>query len=82
MVFFCLIFSPISDQQVLDDQGNVKDTLEFELKIRCKRNPNPPENSKNPNELYIDNNCYTKHIKWIPKPGQKELFKSTFLLPI
>ena len=53
----------------------MKDTLEFEIKIRCRRNPNAPENSKNPDELYIDNNCYTKHIRWIPKPGQQEFFK-------
>ena len=65
------------DEQVIDDQGNMKDTLEFEIKIRCRRNPNAPENSKNPDEIYIDNNCYTKHITWIPKPGQKELFKGT-----
>ena len=59
----------------MDDQGSAKDTLEFELKVRCKRNPNAPENSKNPNELYIDNNVYTKHMRWIPKPGQLEMFK-------
>jgi DNA-directed RNA polymerase I and III subunit RPAC1 len=45
------------------------------VKVRCKRNPNAPENSKNPDELYIDSNVYTKHMKWIPKPGQQEMFK-------
>ena len=82
---YCYFFIPhsphffISDQQVLEDQGTMIDTLEFDIKIRCRRNPNAPVNSKNPDELYIDNNCYTKHMKWIPKPGQQELFKGSSL---
>ena len=65
----------ISDQQVLDDQGTAKNTLEFELKVRCRRNPNAPEDSQNPDELYIDSNVYSKHVRWMPKPGQQELFR-------
>lgn len=69
-----------ADQQILDDQGTAKDTLEFELKVRCKRNPNAPENSKNPNELYIDNNVYSKHMRWIPKQGQQDMFKGALII--
>lgn len=50
-----------------DDQGTEKDTLEFELKVRCTKNPNAPAESQNPDDLYLDSKIFTKSVKWLPK---------------
>ena len=50
--------------------GNPMNSLEFELKVKCKKNPSALKTETNPNHMYIDNNIYTKHIKWIPRKGQ------------
>lgn len=50
--------------------GNPANSLEFELKVRCKKNPNANKADTHPNSLYIDHHIYTKHIKWIPRKGQ------------
>lgn len=38
------------------ESGTPEDTLVFELKIRCRKNPNPPKDASSPDDLYIDNN--------------------------
>jgi len=53
-----------------DDFGTEKDTLEYELKVRCKRRPNAPKDSKDQADLYIDHKVFTKSMKWIPKGSQ------------
>lgn len=47
------------------DQGTEKDTLEFELKVKCKKNVSEDK------EGFTDRCVYSKHIKWIPKENQK-----------
>ena len=53
--------------------GNASSTLEFELKVKCKRNPDAPKESEDPDDLYIDHKVFTKHIKWIPRKGQIQM---------
>ena len=55
-----------------DDKGTEKDTLEFELKIRCRKNPAAPETAVNPDDLFFDHKVFTSSLKWLPKGGQKE----------
>ena len=50
--------------------GNAKNSLEFELKVRCKKNPDALKSETNSDCLYIDHKVYTKHIKWIPRKDQ------------
>lgn len=50
--------------------GNPMNSLEFELKVKCKKNPSALKTETNPKHMYIDHNIYTKHIKWIPRKGQ------------
>jgi len=50
--------------------GNPANSLEFELKVRCKKNTNANKADTHADSLYIDHNIYTKHIKWIPRKGQ------------
>merc|ERR1719209_1262651 len=44
------------------DEGTEKDTLEFNLKVRCK--------NKADKTGYIDDQILTKHIQWVPKGSQ------------
>ena len=51
------------------DQGTDKDTLEFELKVKCKR----PEYIKaSKDECLVDRKVETKHIRWLPKGDQAD----------
>lgn len=50
--------------------GNAKNALEFELKVRCKNNPDAGKTADDPEDLYIDHKVMTSHIKWIPRKDQ------------
>ncbi len=50
-----------------DDAGTEKDTLEFQLKVKCKKSPTAAEIAE---EKCVDRCVYTKHIKWIPRGDQ------------
>ena len=42
---------------LLDDlEGTPEDTLEFELKVKCRKNPNAAKDATDPHELYLDHN--------------------------
>lgn len=55
-------------------EGSPEDTVEFELKVKCTRNPHAPKDGTTPDELYRDHVVYTKHLKWIPLGSQVEIF--------
>ncbi len=38
----------------IEEKGTPDDTLEFELKIKCRKNPNAPKDASDPDDLYID----------------------------
>ncbi|KAL3288750.1 hypothetical protein HHI36_003185 [Cryptolaemus montrouzieri] len=58
------------------------DTLEFELKIKCTYNKDSNKNSSCAEDMYKNNNVYSKSIKWIPISNQKDKFKEKDLGPI
>ena len=53
--------------------GNSKDSLEFELKIRCSRRQEASKSATEPDELYESHNVYTKHMKWLPRKDQIQM---------
>ncbi|XP_056410592.1 DNA-directed RNA polymerases I and III subunit RPAC1 [Hyla sarda] len=57
-----------------DAEGTEIDTLQFELNVRCSRNPRASKDSSDPNELYLDHKVYTSHMKWLPQGNQADLF--------
>ncbi|XP_053568732.1 DNA-directed RNA polymerases I and III subunit RPAC1 isoform X2 [Bombina bombina] len=57
-----------------DAEGTEIDTLQFELKVRCSRNPRSSKDSSDPNELYLDHKVYTSHMRWVPQGNQADLF--------
>jgi DNA-directed RNA polymerase I and III subunit RPAC1 len=51
-----------------------KEALEFKLKAKCTHNSNAPQNSENPNELYLCHEVTTGDIKWVPIGDQAQTF--------
>ncbi|XP_063235462.1 DNA-directed RNA polymerases I and III subunit RPAC1 isoform X2 [Bacillus rossius redtenbacheri] len=49
-----------------DEDGTEQDTLEFELKIKCTKNPNAPKDSKNPDDIYKNANG-TAYYRLLPE---------------
>lgn len=65
-----------------DEEGTEIDTLQFQLKIKCTRNPHASKESSDPNELYLNHKVYTKHMKWVPIGNQVDLFPKADLCPV
>lgn len=65
-----------------DEEGTEIDTLQFQLKIKCSRNPHSARESSDPNELYINHKVYSKHITWVPLGNQADLFPDADLRPV
>ena len=49
-----------------------RNTLTFELRVKCERNHNAPPDSTDPNELYINSNVTSGMLQFVPKGGQDE----------
>ena len=58
--------------------GNETNSLEFELKVKCKKNPEAKKSTTETDDLYIDNCIYTEHIKWLPRKGQVQALSGKF----
>jgi len=60
-----------------------RDTLEFELKIKCSNNKDSSKKeSSRPEDMYKNSNVYSKHLKWVPIGNQKSKFKDSDVGPI
>uniref|UniRef100_A0A8C5MVE3 DNA-directed RNA polymerases I and III subunit RPAC1 n=1 Tax=Leptobrachium leishanense TaxID=445787 RepID=A0A8C5MVE3_9ANUR len=60
-----------------DADGTEIDTLQFELQVKCTKNPRASRDSSDPNELYLNHKVYTSHMKWVPLGNQADLFTET-----
>lgn len=63
-----------------DMNGTPSDTIVFELKIKCSKNPNA--DTTDPDDLYINHKVYSRHMKWIPIGNQADLFKEGDIRPV
>ncbi|XP_018411233.1 PREDICTED: DNA-directed RNA polymerases I and III subunit RPAC1 [Nanorana parkeri] len=57
-----------------EEEGTEIDTLQFELNVKCKRNPRAAKDSSDPSELYLDHKVYTSQMTWLPQGNQSDLF--------
>ena len=55
-VLFCAILhkGEAKGRDYLETKGTAEDTLEFELKVRCRKNPHAPKDASDPDDLYVD----------------------------
>lgn len=65
-----------------DSEPNDQDTLKFELKVKCVRNPMAPKDSTHHDDLYQNHTVYSKSIKWVPIGGQGDLYKERDVGPV
>ncbi|KAI1240722.1 hypothetical protein IHE44_0009162, partial [Lamprotornis superbus] len=65
-----------------DQEGTEIDTLQFQLKIKCKRNPQAAKESSDPDELYFNHKVYSKHMTWVPLGNQTDLFPDADFRPV
>lgn len=57
-----------------DESGTTDDTLEFELKIKCTRNPHAHPDASDPEVMYVNHKVHSGDIKWLPMGNQADLF--------
>uniref|UniRef100_A0A1B6DMY8 DNA-directed RNA polymerases I and III subunit RPAC1 n=2 Tax=Clastoptera arizonana TaxID=38151 RepID=A0A1B6DMY8_9HEMI len=65
-----------------DGEPNDQDTLKYELKVKCSRNPIAKKDSTHVDDLYIDHRVLSGQIKWIPIGGQADLYKAKDVGPV
>ncbi|XP_074650733.1 DNA-directed RNA polymerases I and III subunit RPAC1-like [Tubulanus polymorphus] len=63
-------------------EGTGDDTISFQLKVRCTKNPSAAKDATDPNELYKDHKVFTSHMKWVPMGSQADLFKEGDIRPV
>ncbi|XP_015520731.1 DNA-directed RNA polymerases I and III subunit RPAC1 [Neodiprion lecontei] len=61
---------PVSEDEDASDQ----DTLRYELKVTCSLNPHPRKDSRRPEDIYINDNVYSRDVKWVPLGQQAEIY--------
>ncbi|KAK2464486.1 hypothetical protein APHAL10511_003465 [Amanita phalloides] len=57
-----------------NEQATDRNTIVFELKLACERNPQAPKGSTDPNQLYINHELLSSHLTWRPAGEQAEVF--------
>ena len=63
--YSCVLLDAKGDEK-LETKGTAEDTLEFELKVRCRRNPQAPKDASDPDELYLDHKGEVIHTVLLP----------------
>jgi len=62
-----------TDEELVEDaEGTPENTIIYELKVRCKRNPTANNPKSRDTKDYIDTHVNSKSIKPIRRPGQPE----------
>ncbi|KAF7989994.1 hypothetical protein HCN44_008668 [Aphidius gifuensis] len=57
-----------------NDEVSEQDTLRYELKIKCTKNPEAPKDSQEPKAIYCNSHVYSSDIQWVPLGGQKNMY--------
>ncbi|XP_015586558.1 DNA-directed RNA polymerases I and III subunit RPAC1 [Cephus cinctus] len=57
-----------------EEEPSDQDTLRYEMKVTCTWNPQAPKDSRRPDDIYRNNNVYSRDIKWTPIGRQAELY--------
>ncbi|KAK9500932.1 hypothetical protein O3M35_002094 [Rhynocoris fuscipes] len=65
-----------------DTVGTDTDTLEFELNVKCVKNPHCRVGHYRPEDMYLDYHILSKDIKWRPMGGQSSMHKEEDIGPV
>ncbi|XP_041354186.1 DNA-directed RNA polymerases I and III subunit RPAC1-like [Gigantopelta aegis] len=64
-----------------DTEGSAEDTIEFQLKVKCTKNPQPKDSTR-PDEMYKDHKVTTNYMKWVPVGDQANIFNAGDIRPV
>ncbi|XP_022097300.1 DNA-directed RNA polymerases I and III subunit RPAC1-like isoform X1 [Acanthaster planci] len=65
-----------------DEEGTAEDTIEFQLKVKCAKNPSAAKDATDPDELYKHSKVTTEYLKWIPIGNQSEMYGEGAIRPV
>ncbi|XP_063957877.1 DNA-directed RNA polymerases I and III subunit RPAC1-like [Lytechinus pictus] len=65
-----------------DETGSEEDTIEFQLKVKCTKNPNASKDATDPDELYKNSKVTTEHFKWNPIGSQEQTHGPKAFAPV
>ncbi|KAM6489358.1 hypothetical protein JOM56_015259 [Amanita muscaria] len=51
-----------------------RNTLVFNVKLACKRNPQAQKGSTDPTQLYINHELKSSHLVWKPEGSEEAVF--------
>lgn len=64
------------------DQATDRNTIVFNLKVECTRNPAAPKGSTDPLQLFINSEVLSGHLEWRPAGEQEEIFANNPPAPL
>ncbi|XP_065057341.1 DNA-directed RNA polymerases I and III subunit RPAC1-like [Rhopilema esculentum] len=65
-----------------EEEVHSNTVIEFELKVKCTKNPKAPRDTNDPDELYLNSKVTTEHLKWVPIGKQFKEYKATDIRPV
>ncbi|XP_065918327.1 DNA-directed RNA polymerases I and III subunit RPAC1-like isoform X2 [Dysidea avara] len=75
-------FMPSMDEEAEWPVPDEQKVIVLKLKVRCKRNPKPPEGASRPVDLYTDAHVKTSHFEWVPIGDQAKKFDGREIRPV
>lgn len=65
-----------------DTEWAAQDSVKYELKVRCSKNPEAAPNETNPDVLFINRKVLSSSLKWVPIGNQTDIFQETNMQPL
>jgi len=56
------------------EQATDRNTIVFDVKLTCERNPKAPKDATDPAQLYINYELLSSHLSWRPAGEQEDVF--------
>ncbi|XP_043275052.1 DNA-directed RNA polymerases I and III subunit RPAC1 [Venturia canescens] len=57
-----------------EEEVSDQDTLRYEMKVTCSWNTQAPKDSRRPDDIYKNNNVYSRDVRWVPIGRQSEIY--------
>ncbi|XP_066584066.1 DNA-directed RNA polymerases I and III subunit RPAC1 [Prorops nasuta] len=68
------LFEYPSDIDKEENEVSDQDTLRYEVKVACAWNTQVSKDSRRPDDIYKNNNVYSRDIKWVPIGRQADIY--------
>ncbi|KAK3865786.1 hypothetical protein Pcinc_028628 [Petrolisthes cinctipes] len=65
-----------------EKEWGAQDSVKYELKVRCSKNPQASDKETNPDILYKDRKVLSSSLKWIPFGNQTDIFQESSMQPL